>query len=537
MIINNIEIDPGANPAVLNTLTWDTDQALAQVKDAGDDLSVLERCVMSSGGNVDSLKSILAGAVTRSLRFAPESAALAQGAGYLLVRLPDNQRVLFSASIAGKRPPFAVVGEVRTGLVKGYISPVDVESVPVFLKSINSSCAPSPAGTQPRLGVGNRQTTTVWPGIFKAMRDLGGPGEIIQNSAYRELAPQSFILAPPSPEAAYLPGHGSLNIGHTGSSIEGLWLQGAVAALENGFTTPYGADLDHIPVRGLDEESLAFSKNLITLGRHYTFFTIDASALFHLDRPDLEGRYGEAVEAAAILYDHIRTLKGGEEFDFEFSLDEGPSITEPEEQEYVLKSLTDRGVRVHFIAPNVGFEKRLDYRRSDGLDALDQRVRVLSQQADHFGAVLDFHSGSDKSRQTYRTISRACEGRLKLKVSGKLQLILSEVLADLNPEFFNFWWDWTLETAENEAQQGSEVAAEYVQIVRSRMQAEGSGFTRSPADRFFTDFSFAMVGAKDADGRFLYRDQFYSFSPEVQSEYESRTKSYVLQLADDLNLY
>src|SRR5690606_5284519 len=109
---------------------------------------------------------------------------------------------------------------------------------------------------------------------------IGGPAEIIQNSAFRELAPMDFILAPPGDEATYLPGHGTLNIGHTGSSIQGLWLYGVVSAIENGFTEPYGADLDHIPVKEFTEDGIARAKKLIECGRYYTFFTLDTSYLY-----------------------------------------------------------------------------------------------------------------------------------------------------------------------------------------------------------------------------------------------------------------
>lgn len=485
MLINGIEIDPAKSPGTLDTLTWDIEAAVRQVKE------------FKAG----------------------------------LMPLPDGQKVFLSSQMS----ELPVIGELQANSGKGYISPVNVDTVKTYVTKIAPQFGPKAAGTVGRLGVGNRQSVTVWPGIFAAMNEIGGPGEIVQNSAYRELAPMDFILAP-SGEATYLPGHGSLNVGHTGSSIEGLWLAGVVCAIEHNFTEPYGADLDHIPVKGLDDKSIAHARKLIKAGRHFTFFTLDTSYLFKPEAEDLEERYGTAMDAAAIMFDYIKSLKGSEPFDFEFSLDEGPTLTTPEEQEYVLTGLKDRGVTVHFVAPNVGFEKRVDYRLPGGLPALEDRVRAFHEIAERYGAMLDFHSGSDKAPVTYQTISRACGGRLKLKVSGKLQLILSEVLADVDREFFDFWWDWTLETARADVKHGSEVARKYVGIVDKRMADDAQNFRRSPKDLFFTDFSFAMVGAKDETGKFLYRDRFYSLSPEVQSEYTSRVKDYVIKLAEDLGV-
>jgi hypothetical protein len=344
------------------------------------------------------------------------------------------------------------------------------------------------------------------------------------------------ILSAPGSEVTYLPGHGSLNIGHTGSSIEGFWLAGVLSHIENGCTEPYGADLDHIPVKSADDAGVAKAKRLVDCGRHFSFYTLDTSALFDFSSRDLSQRYDTAIDAAVELFNYIVSIKNGEAFDFEFSLDEGPGITEPEELRYALERLTKKNVTVHFIAPNVGFEKRLDYRKPDGMPGLESRVREMSKIAAQYGALLDFHSGSDKSPQTYQTVSRACGGKLKLKVSGKLQLILSEVLADLDPAFFNDWWDYTLVSAKAEADAGSGVAAEYVRLVEDRRQADGSSFRRLPQDRFFTDFSFGMVGAKDEKGNFLHRNRFYSLKPEVQAEYTKRVTDYVVKLAEDLGL-
>lgn len=531
MRVNGVEFDPSRNPATLDTYTWDAAAAVQFVRDNQADLDALNEA-LTVKGCIDCARGKLGEARTKAIKFLASSLVMEDGTTHVMAVLPDAQRVFISTPST----PLEVIGDVSVSWGKVSISPVNTDSVMTYTKRIANQFGPVAAGTVSRLGVGNRQTVTCWPGIYQAMREIGGPGEILQNSAYRELAPMDFVLAPPSSEATYLPGHGSLNIGHTGSSIEGIWLAGVVTAIEQGFTVPYGADLDHIPVKGLDDESIARAKRLIECGRHFTFFTLDTSFLYKLESDDLSVRYGDAIEAGVRMYEYIKSLKRDEPFDYEFSLDEGPAITTSEEQDFVLRELTKRGVKVAFIAPNVGFEKRLDYRLPDGLAGLEARVRTMSENAAKYGSVLDFHSGSDKSSETYRTIAKACGGKIKLKVSGKLQLILSEVLADVDPEFFNFWYDWTLTTARGEAERGSEVARKYVGLVEERMAKEGADFKRSPKDLFFTDFSFAMVGTKDDTGKFLYRDRFYSLSPEVQAEYTRRIRDYVIKLAEDLGV-
>jgi len=178
----------------------------------------------------------------------------------------------------------------------------------------------------------------------------------------------------------------------------------------------------------------------------------------------------------------------------------------------------------------------MDYRKPDGMPDLAAKVAEMSKIAAEYGALLDFHSGSDKSSLTYQTISKAAGGKIKLKVSGKLQLILSEVIADLDPKFFDEWWDYSLVTARAEADSGSAIAIEFVRVVDDRMKADGANFRKLPQDRFFTDFSFGMVGAKDDKGAFLFRDRFYSLSPEIQTEYTKRVVAYIIKLAEDLGL-
>jgi hypothetical protein len=526
--INGIDLDPSRNPATLDTYTWDLPAAASLC-------SKLEPFFAECGLAIGSAKcpSCLKATIAESPASA-NSAVIKDCTAYFIVTLDDGQKVIAVISPSGASSPVSPLATLVGG--KALIVPLNTATAKWYVTEIAPHFAPRAFGTAPRLGIGARQTVTVWPGIIEGVKAIGGPAETIQNSAYRELAPKSVVLAPPIEEMAYLPGHGAVNIGHTGSSIEGFWLAGVVCHIENGCTEPYGADLDHVPVKSLDEVGLSHAKYLIDCGKHFTFFTLDASALFDFSTEDLSRRYGPAVDAAVELFNYIRSIKNGEPFDFEFSLDEGPALTEPAELRYVLQNLTDKNVNVAFVAPNVGFEKRVDYRKPDGLAGLEERVSELSRIANEFGVLLDFHSGSDKSSETYRTISRACSGKLKLKVSGKLQLILAEVLADLDPAFFKEWWEYTLTSAQKEAESGNQVAIEYLAQLEERRRQEGSNFKPLPTDRFFTDFSFGMVGAKDSQGKFLFRDRFYSLSSEVQAEYTKRVREYIVHLAEDLNL-
>lgn len=574
MATRDLQLDPAVNPAVLDTLTWNEKVAAAFCTGNAGRIQAFASAVLEGASVQDAAETAMR--VEGKLELLPNSASRSSFGACVLARCPDEQRVFVCVGPAWSESTWVsdAITTVGDSERTAYVIPVNMRTTRYFVAKVAPGKGPTALGRAPRLGVGSRQTVNVWPGVFEAVRQTGTPSEIVQNSAYREVAPMSVILSSPGDEVAYLPGHGSLNVGHTGSSIEGLWLAGVVAALEHGFDMPFGADLDHVPVKGENEHGLEKAKWIIASGRDYTFFTLDTSALFNLAALALSGAdldsqfeatvpareraellqvharngltseqikrlsaaYYKSIEAAAELFRYISWLKQGEGFDFEFSFDEGPGLTGAHEITFVLEELRRREVRVDFIAPNVGFEKRFDYRLPGGLPELEERVRRLSRAAAEHGTLLDFHSGSDKSSETYRCISKATGGSLKLKVSGKLQLILAEVLADEDPAVFQDWWDWTLSYAREEASRGSSVAAQYVGQVEARMAVEGAHFSRSPWDRFFTDFAFAMVGAKDRTGRFLFRDRFYSLSRGVKEEYTRRVKEYLVALAHDLSI-
>ena len=166
-------------------------------------------------------------------------------------------------------------------------------------------------GSTPRLGIGTRMSTSVWPGIWEAMAEGKFAANAIQNSV-RELNLLEDVLAGRPPRSNYLYGFGTLAEGHTGSTFEGLWLAGVVAALKSDTAPIYGADADHITVRR-EPDGLERAKRVIDAARDYTFFTLDVSdvvdyAATGADR--LAGKYGRALEVAAELSAYLKSLKG-----------------------------------------------------------------------------------------------------------------------------------------------------------------------------------------------------------------------------------
>jgi len=215
------------------------------------------------------------------------------------------------------------------------------------------------------------------------------------------------------------------------------------------------------------------------------------------------------------LFNHMSNAMRGKTFAFEPSLDETSKLTTSKELFFYLSESRQMGMPANLVAPNVGFRKRENY--EGDLSELHRQVRELSMVASYFDAILDFHSGSDKSPQVYRTISRACHGKLKLKMSGVYQLLYFETLASFprgtkERRLFEQIWHYTLRYAKQKANEGDATAKRQVEQIRKKMTGARRGRTRyhpNPKDDFFRYYSFIAVAAKRKNGRYVFRNSLY----------------------------
>ncbi len=563
-------IDPATNPAILATSTWERERAWQAICQVGEEWRSALHGVRTAGW---------CGSTGVSL---PRAAVVHRGAAaFCLAGLTDGQQVLLELGLGGGvqtlgRP----LGTMRLsdGLaVAAY--PADAPVLDRFLRLLAPHKGPSPLGAIPRLGIGCRMTTAVWPGVFQAMRTHGFAANPIQNSV-RELSILEDVLAGRPPERNYACGFGTIESGYTGSTYEGLWLAGALAGLQEEAALRYGADADHLQVkRGPD--GLARARRLIEASRYYTFFTMDMADILHYealsgsaDMSYLERNVGDAAERHAILRAHrapfrvgdttlssseeltnrlaakywdalntledlstaISTLKDGQTFDLELTVDEHPvevdafdCLTSPEELLFLLREIVRRGLPVTHVAPNYGAEKGWDYRGADGLAALERRVATLQAIAGEFGVMLDFHSADDLSTPVRAALRRATGGRLHYKISPMPQLLFADLLQEYDPELFQRWWDDALAYARDEAEAGSDFASEC-------LRAYEQSADRRPSRRHmvFHHYGFAYVGRRTANGQMANREQFYTLSPEFYRAYQQCIADYVGTLAEDL---
>ena len=328
MRFGRLEIDPALSPGVLNTATWDRAAACAAVAAADPAYwpALLGAAEMGA-------------ALPPAAGLAPHPASVAWrgNALYCLTGLTDGQQVLLEAGPdLGESPLGAGIwnsllpaqggGPQHPPAILLRVHPTDAPVLDRFFRQIAPDKGPRALGPVPRLGVGTRMTTAVWPAIWEAM-DFGGfAANAIQNSV-RELNFLETLLEAWPAERNIAFGFGTIEAGYTGSSFEGLWVSGVLDALKHGpqlhperspVTPPghperrpagpqskdalrYGADADHIQVkRGPD--GLARAKRMLDATRYYSFYTLDVSDV--LDYDALSGRANPArVPHTSVLRD------------------------------------------------------------------------------------------------------------------------------------------------------------------------------------------------------------------------------------------
>ena len=574
MKFGQLELDPAVNPGVLDTGTWNPPLAWKAIQTANYDWAAAKQAALARQPLPP----------CDHLTVHEPSIACRPEAVFLLASLPDGQDVFISI---GREEASAFLGQPlgRSSLPSGdglAAFPADAAVLDRFCRNLKPEKGPRALGATPRLGIGTRMTTAVWPAIFETLRKRGLAANAMQNSV-RELNLLDDLLAGQPPEKNYSTGIGTVECGWTGSTYEGLYTAGVLAALKSDGAPPYGADADHLQVkRGPD--GVARTKRLIRAARYYSFYTLDmadilnyaalnessasaAAALLEQAIPDTAerrgfveyhtkpfqaagvacrldpasvgrfvGKYWDTLAVLGELAAYIASLKEDPRFDLELTIDEHPPeiaafdcLTTNEEVLFLARELQRRQLPVTHLAPNFGQEKGYDYRCPDGLEGLAQRVREQHEIATAFGLMLDVHSGDDLSAATRRVFGRATGGHLHFKVSPMLQILFAEVLREFHPDLFQCWYDDALAYARREAARDSTIARQCL----AELSASASP-QPSPKHSVFHYFSFPFVGRRDERGRFLHRHEFYTLSPAFYRAHHARISAYLGELADDL---
>lgn len=579
--IGKLEIDPRRNPAVLDTGSWNFAEACRQIDRVPD--TVMQRIV-----SLDPIRPLDPGVDTvgdETVQVYVGSFARNSGSRWFLAKtLGDEQRVLLEIPEQGGDFRISENPHVRV-LANGTtlrVHPTDALTLERYFRFVNPEKGPQLLGGVPRLGIGARHTTYIWPGSIQAMHRGSFSANLIQNSVRELHRLETLIDGTPSSEN-YLFSFGRIQAGHAGSTFEGLWVGGVLEALASNTMPRYGADADHIQVKrgagGLD-----VAKQYLSASRFYSFYTLDVSdilnysalwqrssvetiRMFESAIPDASYRrdilayharqrwlfgqnyrlddaqigrfvakYWDALGAIEEMVTYLRSIRDGQPFDLEISIDETPAeiptfdaATSEAELLFLMLEIRRRSLPVSHLAPNFGIEKGTDYRGPDGLAGMEMRFHNLYLLASELGFFLDCHSGDDLSRATRRAVGRATAGRVHFKLSPSLQVLYAEALYDYYPDTFLWWWNDTMSWVQREAEAGSAFA---IQCLKDYERSDTP--QPHPNHALFEHYNFASVGRRSADGSFENRERFYNLPEEFDAEMSHRVMETLLEAAEDV---
>lgn len=257
-------------------------------------------------------------------------------------------------------------------------------------------------------------------------------------------------------------------------------------------------------------------------------------------------KFKRSLEATEEIVRCIRS-RASSPFGIEIAFDETPYITREDELLFYLAELWERGLRPDFIAPNVGFEKKQDYRGD--LGELERRVERLAAIARSYGSLLCFHSGSGstpwsgKGPGTYEALLTATGGLLKYKISGIYYELLMEIMAsypkgsrqrDLYERIYGEVYEYVKREVEEEGPLDSPALRaqlkEYEEVVRKKDPY-------NPRASLFRYYSFLALNFRDKAGRRYFREEIvelYNTDNEFKSKVDEEVMRLTLRLIDGL---
>uniref|UniRef100_A0A7C4FFT1 Uncharacterized protein n=1 Tax=Thermofilum pendens TaxID=2269 RepID=A0A7C4FFT1_THEPE len=231
---------------------------------------------------------------------------------------------------------------------------------------------------------------------------------------------------------------------------------------------------------------------------------------------------------------------------FEIAFDETPHPTRPEELLFLMEELRLRGLQPHFVAPNVGFEKRADYRGD--LGELRYRVARLAAIARSYGALLSFHSGSGsspwsgKGQGVYEVLLEATGGRLKYKISGVYYELLLSILSRqplgskarrLYEELYQSVIDFLRDQVRGRKELYSDALARQLDEYET-LASKGDAYLLHA--EVFRHYSFIALNLR-VDGRRIFREslvELYNEDEQLRKTIDREVAELTLRLVDGL---
>jgi len=230
--------------------------------------------------------------------------------------------------------------------------------------------------------------------------------------------------------------------------------------------------------------------------------------------------YQKAIDFMLHIYNSY-IKDAANEIDFEISIDETATPTDPAAHYLIASELYSRGVKVTSMAPRFcgEFQKGIDY--IGDIRQFERELAVHAAIADHFGYKLSIHSGSDKF-SVFPIIAEHTKGRFHVKTAGTNWLEAMRTVARVNPALYRRMHAYALEHFE-EATAYYHVSADIgkVRPLSVTSDAELPDYMSENNARQLIHITYGiLLQAKDESGRPLFKDELYATLSDHEDDYE-----------------
>ena len=346
----------------------------------------------------------------------------------------------------------------------------------------------------------------------------------------------------------------------TNRNFENVLDCASYAVFRENFTRGFGADGDHLKTPKEVEYAISCGYTMITLDcsehiRNDVEAMTDEQVLAEYQPdPELEARYmgksfavedrtvtidpmafrrmtliyNEAIDFAVSIYNQFFT--GREDaLDFEISIDETATPTEPAQHFYVASELIRRGVRPATVAPRFcgEFQKGIDY--IGDLAQFDREFAEHAAIARHFGYKISVHSGSDKF-SVFAIVGKHTRGNFHLKTAGTNWLEAMLVIAEHEPALYREIHQYALDYAFAEARKYYHVTTNLNNIpaLDTLTDAELPGLFQNNDARQLIHITYGLIlNEKNPDGTDRFRTRLYRAWRTYAEEYARNLERHI----------
>ena len=332
----------------------------------------------------------------------------------------------------------------------------------------------------------------------------------------------------------------------TGRTYEDVLDAATFAVFREGYKKGFGADGDHLKTKEDVEYALSLGFTMITLdcSEHIkndvtsanapplaecykdkylnAEFEIEEGISLVFDESELRlcvAIYADAIGFAADMYQRF-LASGKYRADFEISIDETAAVTSPLQHFFVARELLDAGVKFATIAPRFcgEFQKGIDYMGE--IAQFEKEIKIHAAIARRLGYKLSIHSGSDKF-SVFPLIGRETRGKFHVKTAGTNWLEAMRVVSLADPSLYREVHQYAL-SAFSEAQKYYHVTTDLAKIpdVSKLKDSELPGLFENNDARQLIHITYGLIlGRKNNDGSFCYRERLYALWKAHEDEY------------------